>query len=156
MKWYKITLLIFFLTVLTLFVDVKAGCHYKCAGDRVTYKSGCGFCFEAIIDLSGTSRCIINKNNECVDFKVGCNCFYNVYCGMSSCPDGIPLEKVPNTCKCKEWACPDYDGWEGEPCVVTRDYWDWGCHSRDYSGVWDADERQCIACAPFGKNYQWL
>ncbi|MFH7860423.1 MAG: hypothetical protein QW602_00255, partial [Candidatus Aenigmatarchaeota archaeon] len=71
MKWYKIVLLSFFLTFLVLFTDARAGCHYRCAGDRIG-ELGCGYCFEAVIDLSGTSRCLINKNNECRDFGGGC------------------------------------------------------------------------------------
>ncbi|MEM3829571.1 MAG: hypothetical protein QXP36_10210, partial [Conexivisphaerales archaeon] len=66
--------------------------------------------------------------------------------------DGIPPEEVPNTCACEEYRCPDVNKWNGEPCVVSIDYWDWGCKEHKYMGVWDKSEKQCIECLG---SYQW-
>jgi hypothetical protein len=168
MKWYKLALLTFSVVFLVLIIPTisEAGfCHYKCAPNDqlfITESRGCGYCFEQYFTWgSGTSRCMINKDYQCTDWK-GCAIYSHVDVGTSSCPDGVPPETVPNTCKCKTNACPEFYDWEGAPCIVELEYWKWswafwesGCRSYKYEGVWDANQSQCIVCdGPFKAG--WL
>ena len=110
--------------------QVGADCYYPCRDDSYC---DCGRAFYAGWTSCAHSSCIIGTDLYCGSYPS-----YVVSC-VNSCSD--------TNRKCKGDACPNYSGWDGESCIVTRDCWNGiSCYGQDCTGKWDASNKWCVGC----------